>query len=139
MSPTLEHGQSVFVARPDFPWNRLQRGDIVVLRRPGPPEGTYIKRIVGLPGEEIKMAAARVYADDLILPEEYLTSGPAAYSGRDSVIDRSWWNGPDEVFVLGDNRQNSDDSRTFGPVSLDLVIGRAWCRCWPVGKWRGLR
>jgi len=135
MSPTLAAGQSVLVTRPDFPWNRLRRGDVVVLRRPAPPEGTYIKRIVGLPGEEVKMAGGRVYADDLLLPEEYLASGPPAYPGREKVIDRSWWNGPDEVFVLGDNRQDSEDSRTFGPVSLDLVIGRAWCRSWPVRKW----
>ena len=72
MSPTLEHGESVFVTRTDFPWNRLKRGDIVLLQRPRPGEGVYNKRIVGLPGEEIKMAADRVYADDLILPEDYL-------------------------------------------------------------------
>lgn len=139
MSPTLEDGQLVFMSGSNFSWNRLQRGDIVVLRRPSPPEGTFIKRIVGLPGEEIKMAAARVYADDFLLPESYLTSDQSAYPGRESVIDRSWWNGSDEVFVLGDNRQASDDSRTFGPVSMSLVIGRAWCRCWPVGKWGVMR
>ena len=94
MSPTLEHGQSVLVVRPVFSWNYLQRGDVVVLRRPGLPEGIYIKRIVALPDEEVKMAGGRVYADDVLLPEEYLVAPPAGIFGcklraATDVVDRS--------------------------------------------------
>ena len=132
MSPTLEHGQSVLVVRPVFSWNYLQRGDVVVLLRPGLPEGIYIKRIVALPDEEVKMAGGRVYADDVLLPEEYLVAPPLGYPGVNSEPQQTWWNGPEEVFVLGDNRQNSDDSRTFGPVPFDQIIARVWIRCWPL-------
>ena len=139
MSPTLEHGQSVLVVRPVFSWNYLQRGDVVVLLRPGLPEGIYIKRIVALPDEEVKMAGGRVYADDVLLPEEYLVAPPLGYLGANSEPQQTWWTGPEEVFVLGDNRQNSDDSRTFGPVPFDQIIGRVWIRCWPLGDWGFVR
>ena len=93
MSPTLEHGQSVLVVRPVFSWNSLQRGDVVVLRRPGPPEGVYIKRIVALPDEEVKMAGGRVYADDVLLPEEYLIAPPLGHPGVNPSAPTRWWNG----------------------------------------------
>ena len=126
MTPTLQHGQSVLVVRPYFSWNRLRRGDIVVLRRPGPPEGTYIKRIIGLPDEEIKLNEGRCYVDDIMVTTP----------GKIPTGDRStWWNGPDEFFVLGDNPALSTDSRTFGPVPMELIEGRAWLRCWPPREW----
>ena len=96
----------MLVVRPYFSWNRLRRGDIVVLRRPGPPEGTYIKRIIGLPDEEIKLNEGRCYVDDVMV----VTPGEIPTGDRST-----WWNGPDEFFVLGDNPALSTDSRTFGP------------------------
>ena len=106
MSPTLAHGQSVFVVRPTFSWNQLRRGDVVVFRRPGRPDDTYIKRIIGLRDEEITLAGRNFYADDVLVvtPQEV----PGDHK-------KTWWNGPDEFFVLGDNPTLSTDSRTFGP------------------------
>ena len=127
MSPTLFHGQSVLVVRPTFSWNQLRRGDVVVLRRPGPPDDTYIKRIIGLPDEEITLAGGNFYADDVLVvtPQEV----PGDHK-------KTWWNGPNEFFVLGDNPTLSTaDSRTFGPVAAERIIGRVWLRCWPLREW----
>ena len=149
MTPTLEHGQSVLVVRPVFPWNRLQRGDVVVRTPPSPtpglPEGTwFIKRVAGMPDEEIVLEDGRVYADDLLLAElPGRTAGPSTSSGSaargEGETRCEWWNGPDEYFVLGDNPADSRDSRRFGPVPGDLIIGRVWFRIWPPSAWGKVR
>ncbi len=139
MTPTLEHGQSVLAVRPVFPWNRLQRGDVVVLAPPGPtpglPEGTwFIKRLAGMPDEEIVLEEGRLYADDLLLAE--LPASDSRRSGHSGgERRREWWNGPDEYFVLGDNPADSRDSRAFGPVPSSRIIGRVWLIVWPPGAW----
>lgn len=140
MTPTLEHRQLVLVVRPVFPWNRLRRGDVVVLSPPSPtpglPEGTwFIKRLAGMPDEEIVLSGGRLYADDVLLAELSDPAGraePGEGPGRDGR--REWWNGPDEYFVLGDNPGDSRDSRAFGPVPGERVIGRVWFRIWPLGS-----
>jgi signal peptidase I len=126
MLPSLLHGQSVFVVRTRFSWNKLRRGDVVAFERAG---GTYIKRVVGLPGEDIRMAEGQVYLDGVALAEAYS-------KGVAGGAEKEWFNGPDEYFLLGDNRADSNDSRAFGPVSGELIRGRAWFRCWPPSKWR---
>ena len=148
MTPTLEDRQLVLVVRPMFPWNRLRRGDVVVLTPPNPtpglPEGTwFIKRLAGMPDEEIVLDAGRLYADDVLLaelpgpsphPEPVEGPAPSAGSGEGPASEparREWWNGPDEYFVLGDNPADSRDSRAFGPVPGERVIGRVWLRLWP--------
>ena len=135
MLPTLLDRQLVLVVRPVFPWNRIKRSDVVVLTPPSPtpglPEGTwFIKRVAGMPDEEIVLSGGRLYADDVLLAE---LSGGAESSRRE------WWNGPDEYFVLGDNPSDSRDSRAFGPVPGDRIIGRVWCRIWPLGSLGPLR
>ena len=135
MTPTLEDGQSVLVVRPVFPWNRLRRGDVVVLTPPAPTPGLsadtwFIKRVAGMPGEEIVLEGGRVYADDLLLAE---LTGAVSLPGHAGDGRREWWNGPDEYFVLGDNPADSRDSRAFGPVPAERIIGRVWCRVWPPG------
>ncbi|MBM10931.1 MAG: signal peptidase I [Chloroflexi bacterium] len=108
MLPSLAHGESVLVVRTRFRWNRLRKGDVALFERPGAAGGTYIKRVAGLPDEDL------------------------------SVEGREWFNGPDEYFFLGDNRADSEDSRTFGPVSAGLIKGRVWFRCWPPTRWRSI-
>ena len=136
MTPTLLDGQFVLVVRPVFPWNRLSRSDVVVLtppsRTPGLPEGTwFIKRVAGMPDEELVLTGGRLYADDVLLAE--------LPTGNTTPERREWWTGPDEYFVLGDNPSDSRDSRAFGPVPGDNVIGRVWLRIWPLGSWGPVR
>ena len=138
MTPTLLDGQLVLVVRPVFPWNRLRRSDVVVLtppsRTPGLPEGTwFIKRVAGMPDEEIVLSGGNLYADDVLLAD--LSRAALSEPGQ----RREWWNGPDEYFVLGDNPGDSRDSRAFGPVPGERVIGRVWLRVWPLGSWGRVR
>lgn len=130
MLPVLAHRESVLVAPTR---NGLRRGDVAVFERPGGLGGIYVKRVVGLPGEDLQLAEGRVYLDGQLLEESYLKS---AVDGADGEKNREWFNGPDEYFLLGDNRADSNDSRAFGPVPEKLIKGRAWFRCWPPTRWR---
>ena len=132
MLPSLAHREAVLVVRTRFTWNRLRRGDVAVFERPGGGEGIYIKRIVGLPGEDIRIAGGRVYLDGELLAEDYIRE----YGDSKNDPAREWFNGPDEYYLLGDNRADSNDSRSFGPVPENLIKGRAWFRCWPTLRWR---
>ena len=132
MLPSLAHRESVLVVRTRFTWNRLRRGDVAVFERPGGGGGIYIKRIVGLPTEDIKIAGRRVYLDGELLAEDYIRE----YGDSKNDQAREWFNGPDEYFLMGDNRADSNDSRAFGPVSARLIKGRVWFRCWPPKNWR---
>ena len=131
MAPTLASGQSVLASRPRLPWDRLRRGDVVVLRHPVWSDRIYIKRIIGLPGEEVRLKDGQVYLDGAPLDEVYL-NGP---SSQRKDYDRGWWTGSDEYFVMGDNRGDSGDSRAFGPVRGQRILGRVWLRCWPPRAW----
>ena len=135
MFPFLQHGESVLVVRNRSMWNVLQRGDVAVYERPTSDRGTSIKRVVGLPGEDIKIAGGSVYVDGRLLAEEYVLVGSEIET---EMRESEWYNGPDEYFLLGDNRAYSTDSRDYGPVAGDSIKGRAWCRCWPPARWRPL-
>ena len=131
MLPTLGDGQSVVAVRSRRRWNRLERGDIVVFCHLEFPGRVFIKRLVGLPDEQVRVENGAVYIDGVLLEEPYLDG----QSVERQDLNRNWWNGPGELFVVGDNRQESEDSRTFGPVDGGLVLGRVWLRCWPLSAW----
>ena len=131
MLPALANRESVLAVRTKFSWNRLHRGDIVVLRHPVSNDRAYIKRIVGLPNEDIRLECGLVFLNGDLLEEPYL-DGPLT---ADRTRDREWWTGPEEYFVLGDNRGDSQDSRAFGPIDRGLILGRVWFRCWPLRSW----
>lgn len=107
-----------------------QRGDIIVFNPPiSANDKPYIKRVIGLPGEAISIHDGAVYVDGERLDEPYLGSTATRWPGRGENFELLVPDG--HVFVLGDNRNNSTDSRSFGPVEYDAIIGRAWIAYWP--------
>lgn len=119
-------------------WAPYARGDIVVLHPPGQYPGTgdepFIKRAIGLPGDRVELKDGTVYVNGVALDEPYVFSqGGLRQPTNPSPGGLSEWLVPEgEVFVLGDHRRNSADSRVFGPVAISEVIGRAWLRYWPI-------
>lgn len=131
MSPTLLSGQTV-QTRPLATWKASHlgfRGSIVALQHPIRGESIYLKRVVGLPNEHIAIVDGRVLIDGSPLDEAYLSGRGETRPGGAS----QWFTDGREVFVLGDNRGDSEDSRVFGPVPLDLILGEAWFRYFPPG------
>ena len=131
MSPTLVGGQYLLAEHFRLPPNRLGRGDIVVLRHPQHTRRVYIKRIVGLPNESISINKGVTLVNDSLIEEPYLIGNQPCRIEP----DREWWNGPEEYFVMGDNRDDSEDSRKFGSICKELIIRRVWFRYWPPGAW----
>ena len=131
MFPALADGQYVLLWRGPSLRNRLRRGDIVVFRSPAPADDVLVKRIVGLPNEDIRLEAGQVYLNSIPFEESY----PTVHPQKDAKDRREWWTGSDEYLLLGDNRTDSPDSRTFGPVSRQQIVGRVWLRYWPPRAW----
>lgn len=136
MSGTLEEGQYVLVDKLSPHFDSYSRGDIVVFLRtehdgacstPGvaTEDTPFIKRVIGEPGDVVRVSDGEVFVNDAQLSEPYINS--RGTSGEDS-----WTVGAGELFVMGDNRPNSSDSRQFGPICASDVVGRAFLRYWPL-------
>lgn len=124
MEPSLYDGQFVVVNRLAYMLGSPQRGDIVVFPFPLNPDRRFIKRIIGLPGDTIKVQNGQVFVNGALLEEPYISDRPAYNS--------QWVVSRDEVFVLGDNRNHSSDSQNWGAVPMDSVIGKAVLVYWPL-------
>jgi signal peptidase I len=140
MEPLLQAGDRILVRRahesPDELADRIQRGDVIVFRSPD-GDTLLVKRVIGLPGERIEALDGRIVIDELeMLDEPWLPAGEAE-SGSDAAdsvdIERTDL-ADDELFVLGDNRDRSIDSREFGPIALDDVVGDVQLRLWPTDR-----
>jgi signal peptidase I len=139
MLSTLQDGDRVLVNRLSYRLHDPRRGDVVVLKRFDAlsAERDLIKRVVGLPGETIEFRACTVYVNGAPLTEPYIDPLVQARDGCGS--DQPPLTVPDSsVFVLGDHRGKSSDSRAFGPVADGMLIGRAFVIIWPVGDWAWL-
>lgn len=134
MLPTLADGQRTRVDTRIYQQSIPQRGDIVVFqhRIPG-KEGTEasVKRIVGLPGEHVRLAGGHVLIDGILLNESYALGATQAPEGQATqwLLDAGQW------FLLGDNRADSLDSRRLGPVQTEDLVGKVWFRYLPLSQW----
>ena len=93
--------------------------------------GRYLKRVVGLPNEEVRLSEGRLLIDGVHLPEPYLGGLPPTLG----LTEEAWTLEEGRYFVIGDNRAHSTDSREFGPVGLEEIVGRVLFRWWPPGRW----
>ncbi len=138
MERTLAPEQYVLVDKLTPRWDSYDRGDIVVFNPPADwvqENGTpFIKRVIGLGGDEIEIRDGRVFVNGTALDEPYVyTEDDGTSQPTSSALDQDRWSVPGgELFLMGDHRANSADSRAFGPVALEQIIGRAWLRYWPL-------
>jgi signal peptidase I len=129
MQPTLYAGDFVIVNKLAYKVGTPTRGDVVIFKfPPDPMREPYIKRVIGLPGDRVSVRGGKVYVNDVALREPYIKS-PPAYEDRWVIPD-------DSLFVLGDNRNNSSDSHSWGMVPLENVIGKAEVVYWPPSQWQ---
>ena len=131
MENTMLPGQYVLVDKLTPHFEAYKRGDIVVFIPPGGDPGSvpFIKRVIGLPGDTVDLQNGHVIINGQPISEPYVYPGQTTepLSGQDH-----WVVPPGDLFVLGDHREESSDSRVFGPVPIKNVIGRAWLRYWPL-------
>jgi signal peptidase I len=130
MVPTLEKGDRVLVNKLSYKLHDVHRGDVVVFERPPnePDNGIkdLIKRVIGLPGETLEVRDCKVVINGQPLAEPYVKQWNRTCTFAPKKV------GDNEAFVMGDNRDDSQDSRYFGPISQDLIVGRAFVVVWPL-------
>ncbi len=129
MTPLLSDQERIFINKFVYRFEPIERGDVVVFWYPLDRSKSFIKRVVGLPGETVEIRAGRVYVDGQRLPEPYVPSqlADASTSGPVRVP-------PEQYFVMGDHRSSSNDSRVFGPVPNRYIYGKAVFAYWPVDR-----
>ena len=132
MQPNFFTGQFVIVSRLNYMLSNPTQGDVVVFHYPANPEEDYIKRVIGIPGDTIEIRDMQVYVNGVAIAEPYINEP----CNRSSCPDRVYPTlGPDEYFVMGDNRNHSSDSRRFGAVNRRFIVGEALLRYWPPQDW----
>jgi signal peptidase I len=133
MQPNFEEHQRLLVSKLVYNFHEPERGDVIIFRPPYEGHDSFIKRVIGLPGERVEMKQGKVYihqADGTILElDEPYIKEPAIREYFSDVIPEG------EYFVLGDNRNNTDDSRNGWTVPAEDIIGKAWISIWPPDMW----
>lgn len=134
MEPTFMDHEYLIIDELSYRMHEPKRGDVIVFRYPNNTKEYFLKRIVGLPGERVKISEGKVtiyndaHPEGFILNESYLPKDLETEGEKITALNKN------QFFVLGDNRPNSFDSRRFGPVDENLVVGRTWIRGWPLNR-----
>lgn len=136
MEPNFFDHEYLIIDELSYRFKQPIRGDIVVFRYPNDPKQYFIKRVIGMPGETVEIAGGQVKIfnnenpNGIVLPEQEYLDQDFTATTRTVTLKA------DEYFVMGDNRIASLDSRYFGPIKRDAVVGRVWLRGWPLDRWK---
>ncbi len=131
MEPGLHSGDYIFTSKITYKFRPIERGDIIVFKAPSNPDIEYIKRVIGLPGDKILIQNQNVFVNDVRLNEQYISAvtttweGGIIKDGEPLVVPQG------DLFVMGDNRPRSSDSREFGPIPISSIIGQVFYRYFP--------
>ncbi len=128
MEPNFHEGQRVVVNKAVYIFGEPERGDVIIFNAPGGSDEDFIKRVIGLPGDTVEVKDAAVYVDGVRLVEPYIEEAPA-YTMPAVVVPK------DMYFVLGDNRNHSNDSHNNWYVDREDIHGKAWLSTWPPDDW----
>ncbi|MBO0701987.1 MAG: signal peptidase I [Candidatus Dormibacteraeota bacterium] len=141
MYPTVATNQYLVALKFPYYLHSPGRGDVVILKSPYNPDTDFIKRVIGLPGETVLIKNGTVYINGTVLCEPYLRpdrDGAWTVNANWPADGRPYHLGSTQYFVMGDNRNVSEDSRTFGPVPRSSILAEAWLRVYPPGAFGGV-
>ncbi len=128
MEPNFDDGDFLLVDEISYRFKEPERGDVIVFHAPTEEKQYYIKRVIGLPGETIVVENGEVFVNGVELKEEYLSQGMATRT----IQQNEFTLGANQFFVLGDNRIMSFDSRNWGPLEREKIVGLVQLRLWPL-------
>lgn len=136
MEPSFWDHEYLIIDELSYRFKQPQRGDIVVFRYPADPKQFFIKRVIGLPGETVEVAGGQVKIYNDKHPNGQVLDEKVYLDQDYTAMTRTLTLKNDEFFVLGDNRIASLDSRIFGPVKREYIVGKVWLRGWPLESWK---
>lgn len=134
MEPTFYTDDHIFVSKLTYKLRPIQRGDVVVTHSPRNPDIELIKRVIGLPGDKLLFREGSVYLNGMLLQEKYLADDTPVWDGGYIKEDQAITIPPESLFIMGDNRPRSSDSREFGPIPTSSVVGHVFFRYYPPSK-----
>lgn len=135
MYPNFHDAEYLLTNKITYKVGEPKRGDVIIFKAPKNEDYDYIKRIIGLPGETIKISKGQVYINNELLQEEaYLDESVKTRAGLFLSEDQNYSIPQGEYFAFGDNREHSSDSRDWGGIPTSNIIGKAWFRYWPPTK-----
>ncbi len=128
MRPSFQDGERLLVTKITYKLHQPERGDVVIFEPPDNRQTDYIKRIIALPGDTVEVKMGAVYVNGSQLDEPYINNPPSYTLEEQKIPEKSY-------FVLGDNRNNSNDSHRGWVVPRQNIVGKAWLSIWPPDKW----
>ncbi len=134
MEPNFHNGEYILTNKISYRLTNPHRGDVVIFKSPRNKEIDFIKRVIGLPGERVRLSNSAIYINGQKLNETYLSPDVYIFGGSYLAENQEIVVPPGKYFVMGDNRPHSADSREFGPIAKEDFIGKALLRYWPVSK-----
>ena len=137
MEPNFQSRDYLIINEIGYRFNNPERGDVVVFKSPYNKKEYLIKRVIGLPGEKVEIKDNQIYISSKDNPQGFVLKENYLVNGQTSATNKTYAKAElrdNEFYFLGDNRAYSLDSRSFGPVHRDSIIGRAWIRGWPFSK-----